>query len=1527
MSFGVKLIPIKGINTDLAFQYMQPNQAYFIKNLYYSLSDEAEAGTGESAREGLMKPTEGNALYCPLTLPDGENIVIGTLSSKETSSVYVWVWNSNNQHTIFRINGVKQTAEIVKTDPNFNFQLDPKYFIGKYQAWLEVIYLTEPQTGETLEKHDLYWSDGFNYQGYLRVDDCIATNGFNSDTYTYFDGDYDKSILIRMGVPTLDNCISIEEIPLTNTDNSLSNDLLYRTWKFRVSGVDVFGRPTEHGIISYYVSGVNDCLSTSTNIPRCLNLKVVITNPLIDSINVEYLNDNGTVWYIDNTYYLYNGSNVGKWWLRDRNTQIPYDPNTNQYTFTFCANSEKQPIPVTETNRLDNPLPKSSQSVFKLNTKLALANNKSGFNPLALSERQKIKITTEQPTVDPNSELVTITVYCPIYNPITANGAIDVGNKYCGVYKDGNNGYSWGLNKFVSSNGSRRDYQQYFKNISQSGFLGYLNDGDSVVSTQVYFDKEGKIVDDPTFAFSDTNVTMQKFVFTNKRKGQYIFRIASHLFDPSTSTNFKETSTTIYGLYNLVISNNTLQLPTGNSFNIQEVDIDCSNGGYDTIQDGRYLVIASLINTFYFNYGYMYESNNTGADSFPVELVKIGVDPTNCICTKSTDHNGFYWVAQNKPKSGKSTALIQWDFSFSYKGVVKTTPKIFFNGNILTGYKNNPYIFDNMFSNLYSDYSTLLCNRTIITGRVLLENTDIGVSNALVTLERGYTTYTDDNGYYSLIAHDDIIAMTSGQSRYDNLIFSSPCIYHNAADNGAIPDIKLTIPLFNPPSPFVDSIRALDSIGWLLLYNSLKGLLSGGVYGIGIMGADWLGRRTYIQDVGKVAIPSVSQTKMVSPSKVKIDIDPSMVLPTDWEWFTLCITAETTIAERLEWIVDSVDFIDNTGAKNKTNPTQIKIGYASIAEYNKQNNYSTTCAWSFLVNGTSNPIVGDKVQFVINGDGTIFDTTIISQVKYDSLGQYFLIDYKGSLQNLKAGGKIRLIRPKESVSETEPYFEICDSRVDLQNGSPIRTSLYLNAFDTYYISRQIPVPTSLNNKTETITETTSQTTGGVTTTTAVQTTGTVAYANELKTLGFYFEHDSPSDFWGKGCWNYGRANVKNPYEAEIVDYNQVALSGVALKTGVLNYQQYFDNALMITFDVPNTLGIVAGVPFQGGLLCICQTNNFIVGYGDNQVRSQADGTLAVASASSNFGLPQRKVGSDYGCLLKDKSTIIEKQGLVYFLDSKRTAVLQHDFNSAVAISEYNENNSTIYSWLIKKINAVNAWNLANPKNIRYFHFGINPANDELLITDFTLHTGLYVNNERTYNPQSNETFSWDTLAKIWKAHYSFTPEYYSYLEGEVLGQDQLFSFKNGLPYAHNFTNKTDIQYNTFYGIVCNRVFQPVMSIDGFKEKTFLCMEVYCPQSVYFADLITTQSGQQSRLLKSQFKKGRYVYQAAFLQDLNTPTDPNYSKIIQANPLFEGNPLFGTWISPRLIGDPLMDNKLSEMYGVIIFASPSEKSGT
>jgi hypothetical protein len=1612
---GVKLIPTK-CNTDIAADYMPVEYARFIKNLtsYVGATNEY-AGIKEGQNELKLKPLQANELYVQVQLPVGDNFCIGAKGFPITNEVYVLVYNSLNNHCIYRVNGNTRTSEILAISPLFNFQLKPEYFVGEAQITLDVHKYIDPDTGEELTKKDLYWTDGFGYQGFLRADDAIATNGFDPVLYPYFQGRYDRGILYRMGLPTPTDCVQIKEVydyeviqqgtalvtgvapnqliipsnynfhfsaldqidiqsntPIVGVYNIVSvtfvntnpnfplqgnyilvvdrnvpnyqsgggnltllrrtsysqiNNLLFNTWQFRIKVTDVYGRPSEHSIISdMYVAGVNDCIGSTNQLPRCLDLIFDAGNPLWDTVDIEYRNCNDTNWFKTETLFLYLGSSLGKWWTRQRNPAVRFDATNHTISYKFCADGEQNIIDPLETSRLENPLPKKSQSLIKITNKIGLLNNTEGFLPFPITEKNKIVPSIIPPQSTPIKSR-TITVYVPIYARwltgafIGGNGFIQNGNVFTAV-ENINGQYVFGFPTLDNP----VQYGQYFP--KSTGFIGYLLGSESVaISTQVYIDASGNVIPDPQHLGLTQNSALcfQKFEFTNVRSGTYVFRLASHLADPNnlgsqsiplnsgTFPSIFSTSTTVWGKCNFDPSTKNIDINSRDQYYSQELVIDVCNDDYDTFlknPNKEVLVISDLTRGTYNNCGYIYETEVNGYPQYPMELMQVIGNGSGLSCN-ITDHNGFFW--ESTTQKGRS-----FNFYFIYK-----CQKVNFNfartasGNIIE-FRN--FFLDEHNDVLHGDwldYSTAPCNHIDVIGRVVLvSNGNIGIPNVLVVLTRGQYAYTDANGYYHIRAHDSTVSAI----RNDEIVMSGSVCNYTGLNGSCIPTEPVVI---NQCSYGSCPARVFYVNDINVFYTAYRGLLSGGTYGIGVVGWDWLGRGTYIQDLGKVNVPTVTQSKAIAPSELQVTINPSLTLPTEIKYLTFWITNELTIEDYIDWIVDRFELVDATGAINNQSPSQIRIYYQSLNEYNSVNNFSTTTNWQFLETapvgqGTSaqQPVTNDVVQFLVNGNGsfnfslnsTYSTKQVVSLVKYNQTGQYFLIDYTTDLDGLKENALIRLVRPRKVINESEPYYELCKI-LPVVNGKVREYNFKLNAFDTYYLDRQIPVPVPT---TPTPTVTQIATTNGAVTTyeTPVPTT----QALSLRVFPYAFEHNSPSNFWGYHCKNIGRVNIVNPYETELIKPNDIALSGALSPTGQLNYLQYFDNAQKQTFDIFDTSGICAAFATQGILWCITQFDNFLVGYGDNLPRFDNAGNLTAPSAANTFGKPERKTGEVYGCMLQDKTAIGIRNGLIMFPDRNRGEILQFNFSKLDSLTK-----DKCDAWFRLKCKTVNS----NP--LKYFSHIINPITNEYFITDFTIGSDNYINQLRTYDARVNETVSFDIYTKDLRQWHSFIPERGAFLDGDTLAV-QMFSFKKAQPYSHYNANQNSA-YNTYYGVICERVFEIISNKEPFKKKKYNNISVYCKQSKYFSDLITTESGQKSYLMLSDFDQALYFTMAAFNQDLNTPTDPNYSAQINNNPISEGNPLYGEWISIRLIGEPSMNDKYSEVLGVVVDSFDYEKTGS
>lgn len=1476
-----KIIPLGGINVDLHESLLPPNVARFIKNLVYEVNDTATATTSKGASTGVFKPCESNTRYIEnLVLPAGYNQLIGAFSFRDLRQVFAFVYNSNQNHTLYRINGSDQTFDIVMQGPVLNFQLNPERFIHFGGCTIELSFVTDPLTGQELPRTFLMYTDGFNPPRFIAVEDSIATKGFNPTLFPYFVGNYNPFILINMGVPTPNDCISISEVQITPSSVVLNNALLFNTWQFRLRYYDVWGRPSEYGIISdMYIPGGNDCISSSSGLPRCLDLVFKAPTPQINQVEIAFRNCNSQQWYTSDVLELYTGSYIGSWWLRPRNPKVSYNAVAGTITYQFCADKMCSPVAPTDTNRLNNPLPRTSQSVSQVGQYISLSNNEDGFLPFSQSLRDNIQLVVESPTDPANTanNFRNITVWVEIYNPFL--------NSNQPIFQQGINSAAdlvYGFGAFGTGVQYRAffAYFQYFLNPAQQGFVGTLAGTQSIaISTQFVQDTTTGILTEvkdfkikpPPFGTASTNRYYQKFIFSNVPRGQYLFRILSHQCDPATQSisDCIKTSTYTAGTYACNFSNfanpiNHAQLLS----EAKELVVNVCDADYDTMKDSKILVVWDLdAEDVDIEAGYVYNTSVAGLSQIGVPLLRVDAGAA-AKKTNFTDHNGFYFVASQTNR-----------FRFQIFGYCGCNLVQLASGR--AGASNKLWI-DNFQADPSdcTDYANQPCNFILIKGQVLVCNSVIAVPGVSVVLSRGGSATTDQNGSFIMIAYDD----TLNPTRVDNLYYISGGCPFTACDGACVQPLQVTI-----TKCVTCSAREVNVVDLQVLFRTAQGLLSGATYPVGVVGWDWLGRPTFVQPLGNISIPSIQETKIFAPSRVRVNILPAAVFPPETLYITFWIGTPAEIEEYITWIVDKVVFIDNTGKENDTAPTQIKIYYASLVEYNKQNNFNTTVSWQFIPTGQTTPVLSDKVQFLLNGDGTFFSKTIVQLVKYDTIGQFFLIDYTSDLANLKQNAFIRIIRPKQCTT-SDVYFEIC-STVAIVNRKAQVSSFYLNAFDTYYLNRQIPVPV---------------------------TTGTET-VNELRIFGVPFEHNSPSNFWGQGCHNIGRVNIANPYETVLFNIDQIALSGVLSATGQLNFLNFFDDARKIDFSDTNINGIVSVLDETSTVLVIGQADSFIVGFNDNLVRINQDGTAQAGSIDNSFGQPQRKVGANYGCLLFDKNTIYKHEGMVQWLDTTKAAVIQHNYQTGVPMSQ-----SGADSYIRPKIKEVQDYNLLNGST-RYFVGVINPINNEYLLTDYIIRSDNFINSQRQFNVAVQETVAFDVLSKAFKGSYSFTPEFYSELEGELHDQ-QLFTFINAIPYSHYSALATKT-YNTFYGQTVERVLEVVCVMDNLKKKKPLSLGEYCKQGVYFADQVRTETGQLSRILISQFIEAEYGWYGPFLCDLNTPFDPNVPAQTGSNNLMDGNMLTGTWVAVRLVGDPAINNQYSEFQGIVISVFASEKSGT
>lgn len=1497
---GQKIIPIKGVDFDSSEYSVDALRAVFLKNVTDHINDNPKGQSDGALTPEIFTPLESNTKYCNIELPAGQNFCCGFGYSKKVKQAYICVYNSNGDHLIYRILCETGTCEKVLQKRYLNFQLDPKHFIGDGRFEVKIVQRYNKITDKEEDVIFIVYTDDFNPVREICVNDVIATKGFSRLDFAYFrvtDNTCFEEDWINLGVTPNTSCIGIEPLPRykdsdtpeqIDQEKKKPNTINFKGWEIRILREDVWNRVSEWGVIStQYINSVGGtCIQDSSGLARCLKLVINAGCPIINKLRIAFRNCNGNVrglstasdWYLYDTIEKYDNCDNKNWWERSINPNITYNAADNTIEYIFCADKECQPIDVNQTNRLENPIPKTSGSVTSLNRSIALARNRRGFEPLDCAELDKMKITVEKPdtaNICNNNKLHKITIYGLIWNlydEFAVPLRTDANQVVFGTDCPNNNPFNYG--------------QVLPKD--QLGIIGYLAGTKTyAVSRQYRYDTqtgEELLVDMGYLSVANTDdrryIPVQKWEM-DVLPGKYIFRLASHTASPLD--DYQKTSTYLIG-------QTPINSPGGliGGQQVREFVIDACDGDvtikesslmiYDLTRKGKGCLVVDATSV---NAGYLFEDVVGGK---PVEMARVEPNVGSAFKTEFTDHNGFYFCVTRQ--RGLQTTL------YSMKnGTVQEVAKS------RKSYDNRDSWFRSDKLYVYQSTNKFLAkDRVIIRGKIVLcDNPNVGVQGALVLFTRGGYALTDANGFFNIPVH-----YSGGGVRTDQVIYSQkgncqllrcdePCKY-------CFENITLTL-----PAP--DGSERVLSINNLTVkingYNK-KGPTMGGRYGVGIVEHDWLDRMSFVQlnDQHYIDIPSLQETGVFEYSKIKYDLS-NVIFSKGTRRVSFFITDNLAWDDAQTWIVDRIQLIDNTGKTNNAAPTQIRIYYESLLEYNKQNGYDTNSVWQF----TSDDVVqtGDQVEFVINGDGTIFNKNIRTLIKYDKTGKYFHIDYTDELKDLKENAQIKLIRPKQ-CEDKQFFYELCPM-IEVRDRKAVTPTGYLNFFDSYLLNRQIPVPV-------TITKITTGENGD-----PIETSTT---ENQLRTFPFLFEHHSPSDFWGDHCHTRGRVNVKNDAQNQQCRFTEISVSKALANDGLQHGISYFEEKDSIIFDDQEWIAISLIFAKGGTVLAICEHGNFTVSFNDSQIRVDDEGRVFAPSSANRFGRPMVKSGSQYGLQPNDINAVCRTGDAVFYLDSSESAWVAHDFDSAVDIAD-----GTVSSWIEDNVKAVMKYNQSG-QGVKYFHMGFDPKTKEILLTVFKIGSTEYANTREVNTPGENDTLVFCMDQKAFRT-YSFTPERFGGMTGDRHDQ-QLISFKNGVPYMHHNISNNPTSFNNFYGVQCYSVIEVVANLGGARTKNWKYIEVYCRQILFIANSIKTQSGQSSRIMIRFWNRLNKFWSAAFLCDLNTVADSNIAKQTGINKITDGDSLYGDWIRVKLVPRISDRAKYFEFTTVEIFADALEKSG-
>ena len=325
--------------------------------------------------------------------------------------------------------------------------------------------------------------------------------------------------------------------------------------------------------------------------------------------------------------------------------------------------------------------------------------------------------------------------------------------------------------------------------------------------------------------------------------------------------------------------------------------------------------------------------------------------------------------------------------------------------------------------------------------------------------------------------------------------------------------------------------------------------------------------------------------------------------------------------------------------------------------------------------------------------------------------------------------------------------------------------------------------------------------------------------------------------------DYGRAHTVTEEERGKDFYNIIAFSSPYLENSYINGLNRFLPADQ--YSLPVDRGpVIALKKVTTVLLAIHERFTSTLYIGEAFIRQGND--FVLTKTESVVG-DDRELQGGYGTI--NPESVIEANGIAYWWDAYRGAVVRYTNAGLFAISDYG-----MFNYFLAK-----GRQLLPYRNIVKVVTAYDFLNSELLITfcDVLDAGGAIV--------IPGETWAFNTKRNEWRSRYSFVPERYGSTETDLV------SFKGGQLWHHH---KNSL-YNNFYGVQYGRMWRFISNPQLGKNKRWLNVhikgEVATDQanSELEAVRITTKEGQKSFIPAYEFQMEEGKYVAPILKDINT----------------------------------------------------------
>ncbi len=1414
--------PIK-INQDKDPKYLGQDEARYMLNV------ERNIGGGTKSVSGKKTPFPANELICITEVEEGTPYSIGSFKSDLTNEVYSFYYNDGGIHYILRVNEDK-SCEIVYQGECLSFSADPKHAIEDWRVYLKYDKFCAHQGGK-----QLIWTDGLNPIGMIDVEASIATNNFTSYFFNYCNT---PCAAIQMCVPEICGAPVGEFMPLEGDQIDLNNAVIDEGIQIAIQHVYYDQRASEWSDISSLLFlDAKGCFDTEEGLPRCIKFRIPIGNPLVDKIRVAKRSNNSPNWVLVDTVEKYEEytSEGQQWYERELADLLNYSDDDCSFDYIFCNDKGCEPIdPNQFSRRIFNPIPREAQGLIRIKDGLGFYNYVKGNCPLLESETKKFEISLDcEDVANCVQEYETVTFYAIVHQFVdNLNQPVyRMGGELLDTDDDIADTAFFGgiMTQFIGSSPTpEAKYDQFFRSKTRN-FIAYIDGTDYWVEMEQWKASANFLNTEKTGILSGMDIGGNSLSFEGQRlNGQFYFqkgefrvpkgmkgfiRLVSHkkttgigsAQDTSTFVNGTiPTLTTYSGTSNITSSVNKKahevyfdtcagSVEVAETFVIMDGDIDNTTGNHSSSSYG----------------GYVKDANNA-----PVPGAEIWQDGG---LFSTTDHNGFYHFYNYEGHNTPISVEVRVEQSSSGAFVNVQTVILANNYN----YSERDIAIDTAgyLVNYYEDVSIPVkdCDGNPVGGiRVSLTGNKSALSDAITGIANfKVRNYSSRN------------RIVRGVVMNNNGCFTLDC---EGVCNPCMPSTALTaLSSSFEGVPYINIALATD-LNLLSATINKKGLKAGGRYPFGLVAQGNCGRISAVYPItvmsGSVTaedsflnVPKTQEKGTLSFCNINYDAT-GLVLP-EWTTCVKIVRGLNLNNYELQWIVDKIERLSDG---------KIRLTVQSLNDYNALYNFNTNTNYQYLE--------GDRVEFITNGDGSIFDTSTFGLLNYLILSPYhdmvlsgeenapaeffnqILIQDDGSLDGLTEGAKIELQRPKDCTVENSAFFEIAVALEVIEvSGQMIlaEPTGSFETFDTYLVQRQIG-----------------------------------------RNASQPFEHRNPSDFWGDkllGISDIGKPHFVNKFENEKRWGRNITINNV----GQFNRFGDFEKTLNAAEHGDITsMGIYDGQI----VIAIGEKDNGMFSVADDFVRIANDGTIRASSPDEIISDTQPKVQGQFGCQYEHIGSVFYGDGFVTWADVAKGAYVKHDFNVAKDIAEGQMNSYFRQKWAIMQ--AFNGTSLSDVERYRFIT-GFNYFTNALQLTMKPLN-GEGINNQKDFLLQDNETILIEPRTEEFLTAASYTPEGYSNLNVNDANGCAFICFRGNSIYLHPIKSTV---YNRFFGEAVDMVATIAVNDNPDIIKRVVALEIQDSLMWFVSKVLVDRTSFESEIPPIKMTKQEDKWVGSFLSDKNS----------------------------------------------------------